>query len=224
MIARNTSHYFMNLFGAQLRQAREAREMSLEFISFKSNIPTNVLEKLEQDDFASFYSASYVKSYLRKYSQFLELDLDDQIRNLRIVGYPALDSYMARSTVKESLESAEFSQKTARYQRAEKKSGTPIFLVGALCCVTFSSGNVLLHGFACQYTDCRCNNQCQTIRPIRNSVFREVTPKVRTLNGKDTVKRIQTSGIQQAPMANHAVPVPEVQENVSKSVDPLADL
>ena len=73
-----------------------------------------------------------MKSFLRKYCNFLELDLDEEITELEIIGYSSLDSYSTRERVKENLEVTQFSKKNQRYRKAEKSKGSPIFLVGSV--------------------------------------------------------------------------------------------
>lgn len=122
----------MTSFGTQLRTARENEGLSIDYVSFKSKIQPNMIIDLENDDYSSFSSAAYVKSFLRKYSDFLGLDLEDEINSHEIVGYARRDSLSPGHSVKESLEMTEFSTKNQRYRKAEKSKGSPVFLAGSV--------------------------------------------------------------------------------------------
>jgi cytoskeletal protein RodZ len=61
--------------GAKLRQAREAKKLSIEQVYAKTKIHVNILQALEEDRFQE-QSLIYLKSFLKIYAQFLKLDVD----------------------------------------------------------------------------------------------------------------------------------------------------
>lgn len=62
--------------GEMLRNAREAKNLTVAQAHQSTKISVEVLESLEQDDFGAFASETYLKGFLRSYAQFLGLDAD----------------------------------------------------------------------------------------------------------------------------------------------------
>jgi cytoskeletal protein RodZ len=62
--------------GEVLRNAREARDLTIVQVHQETKISVEVLESLEADDYGSFASETYLKGFLRNYAQFLGLDGD----------------------------------------------------------------------------------------------------------------------------------------------------
>ncbi|MCM8798815.1 MAG: helix-turn-helix domain-containing protein, partial [Candidatus Omnitrophica bacterium] len=60
--------------GETLKKARENKQLSLEEISRQTHIPTKVLSALEEEAFANLAGPVYVKSFLKKYAEFLGLN------------------------------------------------------------------------------------------------------------------------------------------------------
>jgi len=60
--------------GNKLRAAREAKGLSLPDVSHQTRIPRKVIEALEQDDYGSFPSPTYAKSFLTQYAGFVGVD------------------------------------------------------------------------------------------------------------------------------------------------------
>lgn len=67
--------------GEILKQAREAKNLSIEDANRETKISVNVINLLEQDDLDSFESDTYLKGFLKSYASFLDLD-PDQMWNL----------------------------------------------------------------------------------------------------------------------------------------------
>lgn len=68
--------------GQTLRAAREARELSLLDVAHLTRIPAQRIQQLEDDNFAAFGSMAYAKSFLKKYSRFLDVDATEVIESL----------------------------------------------------------------------------------------------------------------------------------------------
>ena len=60
--------------GEILRNAREARDLSIEDVNRETKISVNVIRALEQDDMESFASETYLKGFLKNYAMYLGLD------------------------------------------------------------------------------------------------------------------------------------------------------
>jgi len=64
--------------GAVLREAREAKNLSLEQVSRTTRIHAHVLKALEEDDTGKL-GVVYTKSFLRLYAEFLGLDKEEMV-------------------------------------------------------------------------------------------------------------------------------------------------
>lgn len=60
--------------GETLRRAREAKKLTVAQVHEATKMSPEVIRSLEQDDFASFASETYVKGFLRNYASYLNLD------------------------------------------------------------------------------------------------------------------------------------------------------
>jgi len=62
--------------GETLRQAREARKISIKDVVKETNISPLYLQALEEEKFDKFPSETYLIGFLRTYSEFLKLDVE----------------------------------------------------------------------------------------------------------------------------------------------------
>lgn len=69
-------------FGQKLMEARELRGLSIEDASFETRIPVQRLRLLESGNLAAFGSMTYARSFIRRYSDFLEVDSSDMLEEL----------------------------------------------------------------------------------------------------------------------------------------------
>ncbi len=60
--------------GVLLKKAREAKGIDLDYIYQKTKIHSKVIKALEANDFEYFTSRMYLRSFLKKYADFLNLD------------------------------------------------------------------------------------------------------------------------------------------------------
>ncbi|MCL2092917.1 MAG: helix-turn-helix domain-containing protein [Treponema sp.] len=67
----------MESLGEKLRTAREEQGLDYEFISREINISQRYLEALEREDFSPFPGEPYALGFLRNYSEFLGLNVDE---------------------------------------------------------------------------------------------------------------------------------------------------
>ncbi|HDN85031.1 MAG TPA: helix-turn-helix domain-containing protein [Candidatus Aerophobetes bacterium] len=68
--------------GEKLRQKREELGYDYDYIFQKTKIHPKILKALEDEDFEYFSSEVYLKSFLKKYAQFLNLDFNSLIKDL----------------------------------------------------------------------------------------------------------------------------------------------
>ena len=66
----------LNSVGEILRKAREKKRYSHDDVNKHTKISLPVLQALEQDDFDSFESDTYLKGFLKNYASFLQLDFE----------------------------------------------------------------------------------------------------------------------------------------------------
>ncbi len=70
--------------GQRLKKAREYRNLTLEKAAEATRIRRSYLQALETDDFSAMPSPVQARGFLRNYAQYLDLDLDQIIDELRI--------------------------------------------------------------------------------------------------------------------------------------------
>jgi cytoskeleton protein RodZ len=73
--------------GTRLREAREAADLEVDDVVFRTRIPRSVVEALETEDFSVFTSPTYAKSFLRQYSEFLGVDAEPWLNALEPASY-----------------------------------------------------------------------------------------------------------------------------------------
>ena len=72
--------------GQRLKKAREYRNLTLEKVEEATHIRLQFLQALEADDFSTMPSPVQARGFLRNYAQYLELDLDQMVEELRTAG------------------------------------------------------------------------------------------------------------------------------------------
>jgi cytoskeleton protein RodZ len=70
--------------GQRLKKEREYRNLTLEKAAEATRIRRSYLQALEADDFSAMPSSVQARGFLRNYAQYLDLDLDQIIDELRI--------------------------------------------------------------------------------------------------------------------------------------------
>ncbi|MCB1276573.1 helix-turn-helix domain-containing protein [Prosthecobacter sp.] len=69
-------------FGQKLKETRELRGLSIEDASFETRIPVQRLRLLESGNLAAFGSMTYARSFIRRYSDYLEVDASEVLEDL----------------------------------------------------------------------------------------------------------------------------------------------
>lgn len=70
----------MSSIGGILKEARDKRSISLEEVHSRIKIHPRMLQLLEEDKFEKLPSPVFVKSFLRTYAEFLEMNPEDIVR------------------------------------------------------------------------------------------------------------------------------------------------
>jgi cytoskeleton protein RodZ len=73
--------------GKLLRESREKADLSVDDVVFRARIPRSVIEALEAEDFSVFTSPTYAKSFLRQYSDYLNVDAGQWLNALEPASY-----------------------------------------------------------------------------------------------------------------------------------------
>ncbi len=225
----------MTSLGQKLRSERLEKGWSVELVSFRSKIQTHVIEQLEEDDYAAFSSSSYVRSFLRKYGELLELDLEEEIRRVEVSDHSLLSDPTARENVRENLEMARFSVKNERFRKAERTKGSPVFLVGSV--FFLMSGLALFYYLGSQASDPKPGSQSlfDQFESRLDSFSRDREVRERLLSEKQPVSPLATPADSTEPLANtrevtliKAIPVQIDEDGITKpdlrSFSPLSDL
>lgn len=73
----------MESIGEKLRQAREARKITIKDVVKETNISSLYLQALEEEKFDKFPSETYLVGFLRTYAEFLRLDVESIIQSYK---------------------------------------------------------------------------------------------------------------------------------------------
>jgi cytoskeletal protein RodZ len=77
--------------GNKLKAAREAKELTYQYVSRETNISVRYLEALESENFSCFPGEAYVTGFLKNYGDYLGIDTDELFslyRSLKIQEQP----------------------------------------------------------------------------------------------------------------------------------------
>ncbi len=81
----------MNAIGDQLKTAREARGLSIEYVADETNIAKRYIAAMESEDFSVFPGEPYIIGFLRNYAEYLGLEsgsIVQAFRGIRIQEQP----------------------------------------------------------------------------------------------------------------------------------------
>ncbi|MDR1058146.1 MAG: helix-turn-helix domain-containing protein [Treponema sp.] len=81
----------MESLGNKLKEAREAKGYTFDYVGRETNIAARYLEALEQEDFSKFPGEPYALGFLRNYGEYLGLDVEELLslyRSLKIQEQP----------------------------------------------------------------------------------------------------------------------------------------
>ena len=83
----------MEALGQKLKQARLARNITLEEASRVTKIRPSRIAEIEQEDFSSFASLAYAKGFLLIYGKFLDVDVTPYLEAFEISDRMTVDGY-----------------------------------------------------------------------------------------------------------------------------------
>ncbi len=69
----------MESIGDRLRQAREAKKLTVKNVAIDTNMAPTYIEALEDEDFDKFPGETYIIGFLKTYSEYLKLDPDEMV-------------------------------------------------------------------------------------------------------------------------------------------------
>ncbi len=69
----------MESIGDRLRQAREAKKLTIKNVVIDTNMSPTYIEALEEEDFDKFPGETYIIGFLKTYSEYLKLDPDEMV-------------------------------------------------------------------------------------------------------------------------------------------------
>ncbi len=73
----------MDSIGEKLKSARVVKKLTIRDVAKQTNINPVYLTALEDEEFEKFPSETYLIGFLRSYSEFLKLDIDEMIQSYR---------------------------------------------------------------------------------------------------------------------------------------------
>lgn len=76
-------------FGAELKQQRERRKITLQSISQDSKVPASLFEGLERGDCSRWPAAIYGRAYVRAYADAVGLDASRVVERFTAIYHPA---------------------------------------------------------------------------------------------------------------------------------------
>lgn len=122
----------MPTIGQKLGETRREKGLTVNDVAHATRIHPNMLLNIEEDDFSKFPSVAYAKSFIRKYSEHLELDLSAAMDHLNSgVTLRLEDSELINESqntfTKDRLFRVGRRPRNVR-RRIEKPGGAPLFL------------------------------------------------------------------------------------------------
>jgi len=122
----------MGTIGEILGDARQNSGLSIEDVAHETRIQPATIRCIEEGDFSKFPSVAYAKSFIRKYAEFLEVDVSSALKALNSgvtvrLGDNELMDEMKRTIKKDRRFRLEKSPKTVR-RKLDKPGSAPILL------------------------------------------------------------------------------------------------
>jgi cytoskeletal protein RodZ len=141
----------MSTIGQKLGRKRLEKGLTVNDVAHETRIHPNMILNIEEDDYSKFPSVAYAKSFLRKYSEYLEIDLSTSMDHLNSgttlrLGDNELMGEMKKTIKKDSLFRLERRPKGFR-RRPEKVGGAPLFLNFILLALIFALGIFYFLGY-----------------------------------------------------------------------------
>ena len=87
------------MLGSKLKEAREARQVTLREIEWATKIRADYLQALEDEDFALLPSATHVRGFIRSYARYLDIDSNPLVEEFNNAGEAATEIVSTRRSV-----------------------------------------------------------------------------------------------------------------------------
>ena len=87
------------MLGSKLKQAREARQLTLREIEWATKIRAEFLQALENEEFDLLPSATHVRGFIRSYARYLGVDSDPLVEEFNNAGEAATEIVSTRRSV-----------------------------------------------------------------------------------------------------------------------------
>lgn len=122
----------MATIGQELGNTRREKGLSIEDVAHETHIHTSTISSIEADDFSMFPSVTYAKSFIRNYSEYLEVDLTDFLEDLSTSDTIRLSDSELMGEMKDTIKKDSLFR-TGRKplfsrRRSGKPGGAPVFL------------------------------------------------------------------------------------------------
>jgi cytoskeletal protein RodZ len=151
--------------GERLRGARERAGLSVEDVVFRTHFTHNVIEALEDGDFSVFSSPTYAKSFLKQYSDFLNVDAYQWIDSLQ----PA--PFVAGETARSLLDVA-----SPKKDEKPPEPGISNGWLSALGILAFSIGMIYVAMRSYDFFEARFGGEVTANGPKKEAVDIEINP------------------------------------------------
>ncbi len=129
----------MPTIGQKLGNARRSRDLSIEDVAHETRIHPNMILCIEEDDFSHFPSVAYAKSFIRKYSDYLGVDVSAAMTALNSGVTVRLSENELLGEMKKTINKDHRFRLERRprgqRRRPEKPGGAPLFLNFILVCL-----------------------------------------------------------------------------------------
>lgn len=141
----------MPTIGQKLRGTRREKGLTIQDVAHATRIHPNMLLSIEEDDFSQFPSVAYAKSFIRKYSEHLGIDLSAAMEPLNSGLLVRIEDNELMGELRNTRPKSRFLRfrrrpKNAR-RRVEKPGGAPLFLNFILLALISSLGIFYFLGY-----------------------------------------------------------------------------
>ena len=142
----------MATIGQQLAGARDRAGISIDDAAHDTRIQPNMLLSIEEDDFSMFPSVAYARSFIRNYSEYLDVDLSREMEALdsSVTGRLSeneLMTEMKKTIKKESRFRLKRTPGKKKRRPSAKAGGSPMFLNLLLLLLIVALGVFYFLGF-----------------------------------------------------------------------------
>ncbi|MDF1738492.1 MAG: helix-turn-helix domain-containing protein [Verrucomicrobiales bacterium] len=122
----------MATIGQELGNTRREKGLSIEDVAHETHIHTSTIRSIEADDFSMFPSVAYAKSFIRNYSEYLEVDVADFLEDLSTSETNRFSDNELMGEMKDTIKKDSLfrggSKSLFPRRRSGKPGGAPVFL------------------------------------------------------------------------------------------------